>query len=46
MDIHLWAYAMSFLSLRRLQHARESMGRKRRVDEDSLVLLDKYRRSG
>lgn len=46
MDIHMWAYAMSFLSLRQLQHARESMGRKRRVNEDSLFLLDKYRRSG
>ena len=46
MDIHVWAYAMGFLSLRQLLHARESMGRKRRVDEDSLVLLDKYRRSG
>jgi hypothetical protein len=46
MDIHVWAYAMSFLSLRQLQYARESMGRKRRVDEDSLVLLDRYRRSG
>jgi hypothetical protein len=46
MDIHVWAYAMSFLSLRQLQYARESMGRKRRVDEDSFVLLDRYRRSG
>ena len=46
MDIHVWAYAMVILSLRQLQHARESMGRKRRVDEASLVLLDKYRRSG
>jgi hypothetical protein len=25
MDIHVWAYAMSFLSLRQLQYARESM---------------------
>lgn len=46
LDIHVWAYAMVILSLRQLQHARESMGRKRRVDEASLVLLDKYRRSG
>jgi hypothetical protein len=43
MDIHVWAYAMSFWSLRQLQYARESMGRKRWVDEDSLVFLDRYR---